>query len=558
MKVTPFPKTTSTFVKESFLRIPRFQRPYDWENENLADFWNDLREEGNSDYFMGSVVLYHDGKENNVVYVVDGQQRLTTSVILLSSIRDKFIELSEDNLAVGVQNFLVTKDNDNKDRFVLEHTPANVFFQNLVMLKDGDKTKKPSSQEEKNILNARTQLTRLLNFEVDKLDNKDEKIALLKEVRDRILSHQYISVELGNEDDAYIIFETLNTRGKDLRISDLVKNHFARSIKGKAKSDDPVRERWASINQQFDSVKTAYSIDDFILHYWLSKEGFVSQKLLFKEFKKATNKRNALSRLKDLESDAEIYTQVVAPSDSRWSKEESGLRDSLAAVGVFRVAQAIPLMLSVMRLYRKKVIKLAAAAEALRMIEVFTFQFNAITQSRGGGGISAMYAKLAQSVSDTSDSQEFAKRLKEIRAKFAKRLPSSEEFDYPFATTIFRDDHKRYKDLVRYMLRKISKEKGMDAKYNADIMTIEHLQSQSRGAKTWEPDDVGAIGNLAFVTEDLNGKLDSKDFKEKKSLLLTVPWISSDLQDKTVWGKKQISQRGYKLAKLAREKVWKL
>ena len=223
----------------------------------------------------------------------------------------------------------------------------------------------------------------MLNFEVDKLANKDEKVALLKEVRDRILSHQYISIELGNEDDAYIIFETLNTRGKDLRISDLVKNHFARSIEGKAKSDDPVRERWASINQQFDSVKTAYSVDDFILHYWLSKEGFVSQKLLFKEFKKATTKKNALQRLKDLESDAAIYTQVVAPHDSKWSKEESGLRDSLAAVGVFRVAQAIPLMLSVMRLYRKKVIKLAAAAHALRMIEVFTFQFNAITQSRG-------------------------------------------------------------------------------------------------------------------------------------------------------------------------------
>ena len=169
-----------------------------------------------------------------------------------------------------------------------------------------------------------------------------------------------------------------------------------------------------------------------------------------------------------------------------------------------------------------------------------------------------MYAKLAQAVSETKDAQEFTTRLKEIRAKFAGRLPSAEEFDYPFATTIFRDDHKRYKDLVRYILRKISAEKGMDAKYNAEIMTIEHLQSQSKGAKTWEPDDVGAIGNLVFVTEDLNGKLASKEFKEKKPFLKPVPWIWPDLKDKTVWGKKQISQRGYKLAKPAREKVWKL
>ena len=556
MKVTPYPKTTSTFVKENFLRVPRFQRPYDWENENLVDFWNDLIESSNEDYFMGSVVLYKDGKENNVVYIVDGQQRLTTTIILMSLIRDKFEEISEDNLATGIQNFLVAKDADNKDRFVLEHTPPNPFFQNTVMLRNGDKEKLPETSEEEKIGNAKKQLSKLINIDLASI-NKELKIDRLKNLRDRLLSHQYISVELDNEDDAYVIFETLNTRGKDLRISDLVKNHIAKSVKGKAKTDDPVRERWSKINAKFDSIKT-YTLDDFILHYWLSKESFTSQKKLFKDFKKQTPTKGALDRLKDLELDASIYIQIVAPSETKWAKEERSLKNSLAAVGVFRVAQAIPLMLSVMRLYRKKAIKLAQATEALRLIENFTFQFNAITQSRGGGGISAMYAKLAKSVSETNDGNAFAQRLKDIKAKFNERLPSEEEFDYPFAATIYRDDFRRYRDLVRYMLGKLSQADGLGGQYDLDKMSIEHLQSQSKGSKTYDPNEVGAIGNLFFVTEEINGKLDNKDFDAKKKILEDVPWVWTYVQLEEKWGKNEISKRGYTLAKLGRTKVWKL
>ena len=119
MKVTPVSKTTSTFIKENFLKIPRFQRPYDWTNDNITDFWNDLSASDTADYFMGSLVLYRDGKESNVVYLVDGQQRITTTIIMLSILRDALSKIDEDNLAEGIQNFLITKDADNKNRFVL-------------------------------------------------------------------------------------------------------------------------------------------------------------------------------------------------------------------------------------------------------------------------------------------------------------------------------------------------------------------------------------------------------------------------------------------------------
>src|SRR6266496_310763 len=222
MKVTPVSKTSSDLLKESFLRIPRFQRPYDWNNENLTDFWNDLISRAALDYFMGSLVLYQDGKENNVLYLVDGQQRTTTTVITLAVLRDELSGLGDDNLAQGVQNYLQTKDVDNKDRFILEHTPPNKFFQNAVMLAAGDKKYPQTSQEDRNLAAACAFIITQVKFHLLKYPTKDDKINAIKGIRDKILALQYISVELDNEDDAYVIFATLNTRGKDLRISDLV------------------------------------------------------------------------------------------------------------------------------------------------------------------------------------------------------------------------------------------------------------------------------------------------------------------------------------------------
>jgi hypothetical protein len=222
------------------------------------------------------------------------------------------------------------------------------------------------------------------------------------------------------------------------------------------------------------------------------------------------------------------------------------------------VAQALPLVLSIMRLYRAKTVRIPQVATALRLIENFTFQFNAVTQSRGGGGISAMYAKLAQSIAGVSNGDQFGQKLKDLKKKFEERLPPPEEFDYPFASLVYRDNHTRERELVRYVLIKTSAELGMGEEYAKEKMTIEHIQSQSQGVETLEPEDVGAIGNLALVTEKVNHELDDKPFKQKKPILQKVPWLSAALRGVDEWAEEQIIDRGHALAELARDKVWKL
>jgi uncharacterized protein with ParB-like and HNH nuclease domain len=63
MKVTPVSKTLADVLRGNFLRIPRFQRLYDWDRDNITEFWNDLKDRSDPEYFMGSIVVFGDQKE---------------------------------------------------------------------------------------------------------------------------------------------------------------------------------------------------------------------------------------------------------------------------------------------------------------------------------------------------------------------------------------------------------------------------------------------------------------------------------------------------------------
>src|SRR5205807_1232520 len=115
---------------------------------------------------------------------------------------------------------------------------------------------------------------------------------------------QFISIELLSEDDAYLIFETLNTRGKDLEIADLVKNHFTRLIKVSVKGMDTVRDTWSEILTRFSRSGVPIEIDTFLTHYWLSTNSYVSKAKLFKEMKSEIDKNNASKYLSHIRADS--------------------------------------------------------------------------------------------------------------------------------------------------------------------------------------------------------------------------------------------------------------
>lgn len=509
---------------------------------------------------MGSIVVFRDKKDKSTLSVVDGQQRLTTITILLSLLRDAFRERSNQNLADAVQSYIQTADDDNKQRYVLSHSPAKKLFQHGIQNASADNSYPPADDEERAFRSAQVWLREYLDkYLTSKAPGDDAKaISLIRELRKRVLGIRFVSVELENEDDAYVIFEVLNTRGKDLRTQDLLKNLFTKFLKSSVKGADPHKDKWDKVVSQLDGLRGNYDMDSFLFHYWLAHEELVASAKLFKSYKQAIKNRvTAKEYLDDLAKAAPVYLRAVSPKDQKWAKEERSLSKSLEALSIFRVAQAQPLVLSILRLYDGKFIKLPLAAKALSYIETFTFQFNAITQSRGGGGISNMYAKLAQSAWGCENASDFQDVLGEMKEKFTDRLPSEEEFSLSFAQLIYRNDLTRNKDLVRYVLEKIQRAQGWKSETDFDIMTVEHVINQATGRRTEGADDCGAIGNLLLVSETLNDKLGSKAPPEKMKILTAekIP-LGPVLEDASDWTYPKIVSRGKALAKFGYQKVW--
>lgn len=86
MKITCIDKEIRKVFETGYYAIPRFQRPYSWEKDHISEFWNDSIVENETDYFIGSIVVYK--QDDETFGIVDGQQRLTTITMILSALRD--------------------------------------------------------------------------------------------------------------------------------------------------------------------------------------------------------------------------------------------------------------------------------------------------------------------------------------------------------------------------------------------------------------------------------------------------------------------------------------
>ena len=240
MIIKPTDRKIRNLFQESFYAIPRFQRPYSWKREQLEEFWDDAIRSDEQDYFIGSMVVYPDGARENYFNVVDGQQRLTTVVLLLAVIRDFFRREGFDDSARGVQAIIERPDLDNKLQFTLESQTPYPYLQDHIQKYGQPETELVLGEEEKKLRFAFQFFEEMVSdavasIRIDSTVNEDEKGArihkVLEELRNKVLRLTVILVTLSDEDDAYIIFETLNTRGMDLGVSDLVKNHLTRLLK---------------------------------------------------------------------------------------------------------------------------------------------------------------------------------------------------------------------------------------------------------------------------------------------------------------------------------------
>jgi hypothetical protein len=378
----------------------------------------------------------------------------------------------------------------------------------------------------------------------------------LKILRDKILALKVIWVQLDNEDDAYVIFETLNSRGKDLEPIDLLKNLLLSAVTKENGDLDTAKLRWNSMREKLE-VGLA-SPNKYLLHWWLARGVYTAERRLYRTIKSSFDRTEASAQemLADLEEKSSTYVGIVAPSRANWKHHEKLARSSLEALNIFNVSQPRPFLLALLTAYNAGLVKYKRVRTALRSIESYHFITNAVVGVSSTGGVSKMYASHAVSLTKSANGEAANAAISALLAKLndSERKPSRDQFIAAFVQNLrFSEDETKDKRLVQYVLRELHEFLVVGVPTDHSKCNIEHLHPHSSG-DPWS----ASIGNLLWVDEELNQLLGTLPFAGKQKLLASRAGVLdvADIITAEEWGSKEVEERARRLAKIGYDKVW--
>ncbi|MGG3925911.1 DUF262 domain-containing HNH endonuclease family protein [Metabacillus fastidiosus] len=288
-------KTLAEIFNQSFFRIPDYQRGYAWELEQLEDFWEDLenlREDSN--HYTGLITVENIKKEDveriekwqddlwmftkgfKAYYVIDGQQRLTTVIILLNAVLNRFNDDEEINFEEKrdlVKKFLFQKSG-NYHSYVFGYekdNPSDEFFKTKILQQFSVTA---DSVPEETLYTAN--LKRAKEYFEKKLKNltKEQLGLLFSKVTNNLKFNLY---EIDEELDVFVTFETMNNRGKPLSKLELLKNRLIYLTtllpdeeNDRVKLRRDINEVWKKIYEYLGKNKSKPLDDDtFLKNHWI-------------------------------------------------------------------------------------------------------------------------------------------------------------------------------------------------------------------------------------------------------------------------------------------------
>lgn len=542
------PQGLASSLSMNTLAVPRYQRAYSWEEENVSNFLTDINtafSNGEPEYFMGAIVL--QGAEHSFA-VVDGQQRLTTATVFIAATRDFLRSKENDAVATSLETkFLLTKDTWTQQispRMVLS-VYDNDFFLKCIL---GNENINPERESHQRLFNARKKCLEFLEY-MSKTHNdwfdRLGKLVTFMEHKARI-----IQVIVPNEANAYVIFETLNDRGKDLSASDLLKNYLF------GRAGDRIEEVQTKWNQML-GILESHGGDNIVITYirqlWSATREVAREKELFAKIKaKIISAPQAIEFANELVTRAEHYSAILNPSHQKW-KEIGGQ------------APALIQSLSILKLerYRPALMGLLARFQGEELLESMRILLNGsvrylIAVGAGGGSLEGAYSDVARKVTAGE-----IKTAKAFGQELAKIIPNDD-----FFRTAFLSARVSKAFLARYFLGALERaargEEHCELIPNGDVMfvNLEHVLPENPGSNwpDWSPELADAyarrLGNLALLSTKKNGDIGNESFDEKRKTLTESEFVlTNSIGTCAKWGTKEIDERQSNLADLALS-VW--
>ena len=534
-------------------KVPVNQRDFAWTDEEVDLLWADLTtalHDGRSEYFLGAIVVSPNEHDPRIREIVDGQQRMAALSMIFAAIADTWRKAGDVTRADDIsRSFLGAPDRRSRDlipKLSLNET-NNPVFQKIIhgnyIPTGSEKRSWPKSN--KLLAAAFDRISVKLDAWLKGQSDFGDALIDLEEYLDT--NANVIRIEVSDESDAFVIFETLNDRGLELAVSDLVKNYLFSLADTHL---DQFKRHWADISLLVGSE----NLTALLRHLWLSEYEVVRDKELYRSLRTKIKSKSAARQFVDrLRHVADLYAALMNTDHSYWADFPTYARRYLEALLLFRVSQFRPLALAVMEGGTPEQV-----TKMLWQMVVISFRYTMVS-SLNANELERIYSDAALSIrkNSTRNPQAIFKLIKDVYIE-------DKRFVEDFATRSFAKSQ-----IARYVLIELNNSIERDEAKGAkgDAVSLEHILPKNPSG-SWaaalrsadDPDEwVERIGNLTLLEKRVNRKLGNKDFATKKSKgygLSELP-INAEVVTRRNWTWREIQARSNALARIAGD-VWKI
>ena len=616
-------QSLSEIFNNRIFRIPDFQRGYSWEERQLDDFWEDLQNlHPNKIHYIGlltvepinnsdiqNVEKWKDDlwllkKGMTAYYVIDGQQRLTTLIILLHEILRTFSEdegINFGSKSEWTERFLYRSFNQIYKSFVFGYekdNPSDEFFKTRILEQESSAADKyPETLDTANLMFAKEYFAKKL-----KNLSRERKEEIFDKAVNKLKFNYY---EIDDSLDIYVTFETMNNRGKDLSHLELLKNrliylstllHESDDTKSRLRKD--INETWKTIYEYLGKNKENPLDDDvFLFNHWIMYYTYDrSQSDVYADFllKRKFTAKNVLNGLLTI-NDIKDYIDSLAKCVKKWyyiynieqSDYSERIKEQIQKLDRVGMGAFPPMIMAVFTKESREDL----IWDFLDACERFNFLVFAISHRSSNTQNSNIYRMTREYYMGDTDIVTITANIDFLTdgedENYYRGWFDLERFRNHIKELFLKNDKDGFYSWngLRYFLYEYelylqnnanTKVRWEDFSKRSKEDTIEHIFPQSATSEYWKehfghlkPSEkrlyLNSLGNLLLLSRSKNSKLQNFDFERKKCLknkdgkdigYYNGSYSEIEVSKQTEWTPEQIKERGLLMLQFMEDR-WK-
>ena len=616
-------QSLSEIFNNRIFRIPDFQRGYSWEERQLDDFWEDLQNlHPNKIHYIGlltvepinnsdiqNVEKWKDDlwllkKGMTAYYVIDGQQRLTTLIILLHEILRTFSEdegINFGSKSEWTERFLYRSFNQIYKSFVFGYekdNPSDEFFKTRILEQESSAADKyPETLYTANLMFAKEYFAKKL-----KNLSRERKEEIFDKAVNKLKFNYY---EIDDSLDIYVTFETMNNRGKDLSHLELLKNrliylstllHESDDTKSRLRKD--INETWKTVYEYLGKNKENPLDDDvFLFNHWIMYYTYDrSQSDVYADFllKRKFTAKNVLNGLLTI-NDIKDYIDSLAKCVKKWyyiynieqSDYSERIKEQIQKLDRVGMGAFPPMIMSVFTKESREDL----IWDFLDACERFNFLVFAISHRSSNTQNSNIYRMTREYYMGDTDIVTITANIDFLTdgedENYYRGWFDLERFRNHIKELFLKNDKDGFYSWngLRYFLYEYelylqnnanTKVRWEDFSKRSKEDTIEHIFPQSATSEYWKehfghlkPSEkrlyLNSLGNLLLLSRSKNSKLQNFDFERKKCLknkdgkdigYYNGSYSEIEVSKQTEWTPEQIKERGLLMLQFMEDR-WK-